>query len=802
MLQDLRYAVRTLLRKPGFTVAAVAVLALGIGANTAIFSVVHAVMLNPLPYPDAERIQLVYMTNVQQERLEEPISVADFKDLADQSRAFEKVAAYQNGATLILRTERGAEFLNGTIVSAEFFSVLGAPPLIGRTFQTGEDKPEAPLQIVISERLWRNMFNADPGIAGRVVNFTAGPMTVIGVMPAAFQFPRNTVDFWRNFRLAPPTSRRPPIMWAMGRVRADVAPEALRADLAAVARRLAEAYPLTNSGVGFRPVPLADYFFGDVRAPLYILFSAVVFVLLIASANIANLLLARSTSREKEIAIRAALGAARSRIARQLLTESIVLAFAGGIAGLAVAAWALDVFISFAPATIPRLEQVTLNATVLAFAALASLVTGVFFGLAPALRARTIDLNSRLKDAGRGNTATGTQGLRRALVVTEIALSLILLTGAGLAVRSFARLRNVDTGFDASSVVAIRMALSSAAYATPDRILAFYDEVMNRISGLAGVETVGTTNSLPPIQNDVSESFTIEGRALAAGENPPIATLLYVSPGYFDALRIPVIRGRAFNGGDRSGAPRVAMISEALARRFFAGEDPVGKRLKMGGAERPDAAWMEIVGVVKDVKYDGLSISTEPAYYVPFMQLPGRGQDVVIRTTGNPLSLVPALRAQVNTIDPAVAIVRVTTLEDRISQAIGQSRFQTSLLLVFSVLALVLAGVGIYGVLSYSISLRVHEIGVRISLGASRVDVLRMVLAEGMALAAAGIASGFIGSLVLTRLMATMLFEVSPHDPLTYTIVSITMTAVVLLACLIPAERATRVDPIVALRCE
>ncbi len=802
MIQDLKYAIRTLLRKPGFTAAAIIVLALGVGANTAIFSVVHGVMLKRLPYSNQERIQLIYMTNLQQNRIEEPLSVADFLDLRDQNRAFEKMAAYQRGAGLILPADRGAQFLSGAIVTADFFSVLGTPPQIGRTFQTGEDAPGSPLQIVISDRLWRNAFNADPHIAGRVVHFTSGPLTVIGVMPPDFQFPGNNADFWRNFRLAPPRSRGPYAMWGIGRLKPGVSLAAAKGDLDAIGKRLEQGYPLSNTGVSFRPMPIDDFLFGKIRTPLYILLSAVVFVLLIAAANIANLLLARSTTREKEIAIRAALGAARGRIARQLLTESIVLSAMGGIAGLAIAVWAVDVFIAMAPGTIPRLDQVSLDTTVLAFAALSSIATGILFGIAPALRARTIDLNSKLKDAGRGNTATGTQGLRRLLVVSEIALSLILLTGAGLAVRSFVRLRNVDLGFDASNVLAIRPGLGSGKYDSDEKVLAFNEEAMRRIAGLPGVRAIGSTNSLPPFQNDVSDNFSIEGRSLAPGENPPIATVLFVTPGYFNVLKIPVLRGRSFTENDRGGSPLVVIVSEALGRRYFPNEDPVGKRMRIGGPERPNTPWMEIVGLVKDVKYDGVRESAESAYYLPYAQMPARGQEILIKTAGDPVSIVPAIRAEINALDPGIPLVRLTTLDDRIAQAVGEPRFQTSLLLVFSGIALVLAAVGIYGVLSYSISLRTHEIGVRISVGASRYDVLRMVIVEGMTLAAVGIALGLIGSFLLTRLMATTLFQISPHDPATFAGVSLMMITVTFFASFIPAGRATRVDPIVALRNE
>jgi len=801
LLQDIRYGVRTLLRKPGFTVAAIVALALGIGANTAIFSFVHGVLLRPLPYPDQDRIQLIFATSVQQNVFNMPLSLPDYLELRNRVPSFDKMAGYLRGISFTLLTPQGAQSFDGAIATADFFDVLGMKPKLGRGFEQADEAPSAPSVVVISERMWRNQFNADPEIAGRIINFTNGPHTVVGVMPAEVQYPRYGIDVWRNFRISPSPGGEA-VVWGMGRLRSDASRRQAQEELATVATQLQRSSPLSNSGRGFASQSLADVMLGDLRTPLYILLGAVVFVLLIATANVANLMLARSTARDKEVAIRTALGAGRLRIARQLLTESVVLAGAGGLAGLAIAQWSLDAFVALAPAGIPRINQVTVDSTVLGFTAVISLVCGLLFGMFPALQTKLVDLNSTLKEGGRGTAASGGSSFRRALVVVEIALSLILLTGAGITIRSFLRLRHVETGFDSSNVLSVRMGVNPAKYDSREKTVALYDEVQRRLAMLPGVQVTGITNSLPPIQNDANDSFTIEGRRAGAGDEAPIATVLLVDPGYFKALNIPVLRGRAFLDTDRVNAPRVAMISETLANRHFPNENPVGKRMKIGGAERADMPWMEIVGVVKDVRYDGLKGPVDPAYYMPYAQVPQRGQDIVIKSASDPASLANAVRAEIRAVDTDIPLLRVTTLEERMSQAVGEPRFQTTLLAVFSGIALLLSAIGIYAVISYSITLRTHEIGVRMSLGASRSDVLRMVVREGMVLAGVGGLIGLVGALALTRFMAGLLFEISPRDPLTFATVSGIMLGVAFLACFIPARRATRVDPMIALRYE
>jgi len=591
-------------------------------------------------------------------------------------------------------------------------------------------------------------------------------------------------------------------MWAMGRLKNGMEREDARTDLLAISKRLEQEYPKSNAGTTFAPITVADFLVGNVRTPLYVLLGAVTFVLLIASANVANLLLARSTAREKEVAIRASLGAGRSRIIRQLLTESIVLAGMGGVAGVLIAAAGLDLIVALAPANIFRIEKIHIDATVLAFTAIASLLSGLLFGLAPALNVGSADLNSMLKEGGRGNTSDSKRHkFRSVLIVAEVALSLILLTGAGLAMRSFLRLQAVDPGFKAEHILAVRMSVSTTKYNSKPKVFAFYTGVMDRIKTLPGVQSVALTNSLPPYQLDVSDSFTIEGKPTSA-EQTPLAAVLIVTPEYFSTMGVPVVRGRGFNDQDRLDSPEVVMINETLARRYFPNEDPIGKRMKIGGPERPNTSWMEIVGVAHDVKYDGLETPTDPTYYFPYAQLPVTGQDMIIKASTDPASLVNAVRNEIRNIDKDVPLGRVTTLEDRMFEAVGAPRFRTTLLALFASIALLLAGVGIYGVLSYSITLRTHEIGVRMSLGASRADVLRLVIRDGMVLAIIGAAIGLAGSLAITRVMSGVLFQVSPHDPFTFAAMSGVMLFVAFLACFIPARRATRVDPMVALRYE
>jgi putative ABC transport system permease protein len=483
------------------------------------------------------------------------------------------------------------------------------------------------------------------------------------------------------------------------------------------------------------------------------------------------------------------------------LTESVVLAAAGGLAGLAIAQWSLDAFVALAPAGIPRLSQVAVDSAVLVFTSVISLASGLLFGLFPAVQTKLVDLNSTLKEGGRGTAVAGSSNFRRALVVVEIALSLVLLTGAGITIRSFVRLRQVETGFDARNVLAVRMGVNPAKYAG-EKTVALYDEVQRRLAILPGVQVTGLTNSIPPIQNDLNDSFTVEGRFVAAGNEAPTAIVLLVDPGYFKALNIPILHGRAFLDTDRANGPRVALINETLANRHFPNADPIGKRIKIGGADRPDTPWMEIVGIAKDVRYDGLKGPIDPAYYMPFAQVPQRGQDIVIKTAGDPASLINAVRSEIRAVDADIPLLRVITLEQRMSEAVGEPRFQTTLLAVFSGIALLLSAIGIYAVISYSITLRTHEIGVRMSLGASRSDVLRMVVREGMMLAIVGALTGLVGALALTRFMAGVLFEISPRDPLTFAAVSGIMLGVAFLACFIPARRATRVDPMIALRYE
>jgi putative ABC transport system permease protein len=573
-------------------------------------------------------------------------------------------------------------------------------------------------------------------------------------------------------------------------------------ELNTIARRIEQANPKDNADAGLQALDLRESLVGDARTPLYVLLAAVALVLLIACANIANLLLTKATGREREMAVRAALGASRGRLASQLLTESLVLAAAGGIAGLALSAWALDVLKALMPANVPRLHEVSLDANVLLFTLIIATASGLIFGFAPAVQTSLFALNESLKEGVRGNARAGRHWLRRGLIVAEVALSLVLLVAAGLMLKSFARLQEVSPGVEPENVLTIRINAYAAKYRDDQRLLAFYDELSARVKALPGVQSAGFANSLPPDQLELTDSFTVENRPLPEGQYAPIGPVLFVSPGYFDAAGIPIVRGRNFAAEDRIGSPLVTVINETLAAQYFPNEDPIGKRIKVGGVERPKAPWMQIIGVAGDVRYSGLDKVSEPTYYEPISQVPWLGVYLVVKTAVEPLSLVPPIRQALLEIDRDVPIAGVRSMEQIVSESLGQPRFRTFLLAVFAALALLLATVGVYGVLSYAVGLRTREIGIRISLGAKRADVLRMVAGEMLLLVGCGIALGLASALALTRALRTLLFEVTPTDLQTFLFVTLFLLAVASVASYIPARRASKVDPTIALRYE
>ena len=787
--RDVRQTLRSLRRNPAFTLVAVLTLTLGIGANTAIFSITHSIVLRELPYPDADRLTTVVLTRVQQNEMRMPFSVADYLDWREQNTVFEKVAAY-GYQRFTLTGNAAAEQVPGLLVTADFFSVLGAQAQLGRTFAPEDDQPGKTRGVVISHGLWQRRFQRDPQVIGRLLTLNGRDYPIVGVMPPDFEFGNRETELWRTFTLEHPGRRGPYFLWVIARLKTDVNLERAQAEQRTIAARIEAAHPKENLAVGMRAISFHEDVVGAMRMPLYIMLGAVFLVLLIAAANVANLLLERAAGREREIAIRSALGASRSRLARQLFTESVVLAGIGAVCGIGLAYWAIGVVRQVAPASIPRLQQVSMDTSVLLYTLSVSALSGVIFGFLPALQSVR---PPRLSRARIGNI----------IIVGEIALCLMLLVGAGLLLKSLSRLQHVDAGFVATNVLTTRISVNTTTYSESDeRLIAFYEALLARVRSQPGVESVGLGNSLPPDNLEITDSFSIEGRPWPKGETAPNGPVLFVSPDYFAVLGIPLIRGRNFNEHDRLSSVPVTLINETFARRYFPNEDPVGKRIKVGGPERPKAPWMEIIGIVGDTKYSSLGGAFEPARYQSFTQVAWNGLHLVVKTAGDPMQLVPAIRREVAALDKSVPLDGIRTMTDAMQLAVSQPRFRTLLLATFAGLALILAAIGIYGVMSYAVTRRTREIGIRLSLGARRLDVLKLVIVDGLALGAIGILLGLVGAFAGTRLLGTLLFEVTPTDPATFVILSAFLFLVAFIACYVPAYRATRVDPLIALKCE
>jgi predicted permease len=798
LAQDVRFALRGLRRNPGFTAVAVATLALGIGANSAIFSVVQAVLLRPLPYQEPQRLVAVLQDG------RGPVSPANFLDLRAQNSVFQQLAAAQAWQATL--TGAGPpEAVRALQLTADLFSVLGVPAARGRTLVAGDDAPGAGRVVVIGHQLWQRRFGGDPGLLGRALLINGESHTVVGIMPPTFQFAPFWImdtELWVPLDLA---ARRADRSGASLRLFARRAPQVslaqAQAQVDTLGRRLAQQFPDDNKGLRLQVVPLHDRAVGQVRRALLVLLGCVSFVLLIACANVANLTLARASARRKEIAVRASLGASRSRLVRQLLTESVVLALAGGALGLLLAAGSIDLLITLAPANLPRLQTVTLDGPVLAFTLAVALGTGLVFGLAPALALTRADPGAGLRQSSRGATeGSRRHGLRSLLVVSQVALALMLLVGAGLLLRSFQRLLAVDAGFDARHVLSAVVPLADPRYQEPARRAAFYQDLVGRVRALPGVEAVGATNHLP-IGGDIwGLSYTIEGAPPPAPGDEPSAIYRTIAPGYLRALGMSLLRGRDFHDADRPETPGVAIVNQAFARQAWPGQDPLGKRIRVeDGGPNPRA----IVGVVKDTRQRDWTAAPTPEMYLAFLQNPpSRGLTLVVRAAGDPLTLAPALERQVWAIDPNLAVVQVRSMEEVVAQAIGQPRFNLLLLNAFAALALLLAAVGIYGVMAYAVHRRTQELGIRLALGAQTRDLRRLVVGQGMALAAVGVALGLAAAFGTTHIMQAMLFEVTPTDPPTFLAISTLLLTVALLATYLPARRATRIDPLTALRAE
>ena len=806
--QDLRYGARMLARNPGFTVVAVLTLALGIGVNTAIFSVVNAVLLRPLPYPEPDRLVTIWN---RYEKLGEgrfTNSVPDFLDRKEQSETLENIAALTLGTFNLLGDGEPLR-IEGISASASLFPLLGVEPRLGRVFLPEEDQPGQNQVVVVSHGLWQRRFGGDPGLVGRTLNLDGNPYVVVGIMPPEFRFPLPTTEFWTPIAFTPEQmgddQRGGEYLLVVGRYRRDVTLTQVRAEMDTIAARVPERVPelrsfLLENGWGAAAVPFRELFVGDLRPALLILMGAVVFVLLIACANIANLLLARAASREKEIAIRASLGAGRMRMVRQFLTESLLLAGLGGLLGVLLASWGTSLIGMLIPSNlpIPGLDSISIDGWVLAFTLGVSLLTGLLFGLAPALRSTKESIHTSLKEGGRTSAGSSRPHLHRVLVVSEMVLALVLLAGAGLMLRSFQRLLEVDPGFQAENRLTMRISLPRSKYQKPQQWAAFFQSLLQRVQFLPGILAAGVTEEVPLGGNNHTRSFTVENYQPSPGEGSPLCEFRVISPGYARAMGFQLLEGRDFSAYDVADAPRVALVDKNTAQRYWPNRSSLGRRIRFGSS----GPWYEIIGVVGHIRNVGLDDEGRGQIYVSYLQNSIRSMTLAVRSNSEPGAVVSAVRSQVQGLDKDQPIYDTVAMEERVLSSLMPRRFSMFSLAVFAAVALALAMAGIYGLMTYSVNQRLHEIGVRIALGAQPGDIFKLVIGEGMILAFAGLAIGVVGAFALTRLMSGLLFEVSPTDPATFVVVSLLLTAVALVACYIPARRATKIDPMVALRYE
>ncbi len=801
LLQDLRYGFRMLLKSPGITGIAILTLGLGVGANTAIFSVVSAVLLRPLPYHDPDRLVRVHGNNVLMGLPSAPVSPLDVADFREESRSFEELAAFSNSDAVL--TGRGEpRSLNVTNASAGLMDVLGARPEFGRFLLPEEQKEGAERVIVLSHEFWQLEFGGDPAAIGQTLTLAGIPRRVVGILPAGFRSPlpgpMGEADIYRPLILPSDKGERGGhFAWSVGRLKSGVTASQAQAELNATAERIEKLYPATSTGWRARVVPLRADLVGDVRRGLLALCGAVGLVLAIACANVAGLLLGKAASRTREMAIRRTLGAGPWRISRQLLTESMLLSAAGGIFGVLLASWMKDLVLATAGSSLPSWAEIRLDGSVLGFTFVISVLTGLLFGLVPALHGSRSDLGSSLKEGGaQVGSGEGRARLRRFLVAGQVALSVVLLAGAGLLLQSLWRLLRVDTGFNTENVVTLELSLPPARYPETEQIAGFYHRLLEQIAPLAGLRHAGLVNILPLGGGYSGDSFLIDERPEVKPGMEPTAEHRCVSEGYFEALGVPLKRGRLFTARDDESAVKVGVINEAMARAFFPGEDPLGKHLKYNGVSR------EIVGIVGDIRHFSLAEDPRPEYYFPIRQDTLPSQTLVVRGATDATALVPALRAAIRELDPNLAVASVRTLDSLVSNSVAQPRFRAILLGTFAALALLLSAVGIYGVLATAVTQRTREIGVRMALGAERKDVLAMVMGQGMKLVVIGMGAGLVGSLALTRVLSGLLYQVNATDPFTFAAAAFLLGCVALLACGIPAYRAAKVEPMAALRVE
>jgi putative ABC transport system permease protein len=809
LTQDVRFGIRSFLRTPVATVVALTALTIGIGANSAIFNVINAILIRPLPYRDPANLYVIWSNKLDKGMRKELVSPADFRDFAGQNQLFDRIGGFRIQSAVLTGGEL-PERVQVARVSPAIFQILDGRAMYGRWFAPDEDQPSKNSVVILSDGIWRRRFGGNPGILGRSLNLDRKSYTIVGIAPAGFRLVDNASDVWIPYTPGPqelaPEQRGYRSLMVLAHLRPGVTRQRAQIEMQAAANRIADAYPSTNAGYSVDLIPLREQVVGDIRPTLWTLFGAVTFVLLIACANVANLLLARAGAREKEMAVRTSLGASPGRIVRQLLTESVLLALIGGLLGLALAYWATSVLVKLAPLDLARGQEIAPDWRVLAFTLCVSTFTGLVFGLAPALASARSDLNSILKTSGRGSTGHRSRSRTRdLLVVSEVASSVALLIGAGLLIRSFSRLQDVNPGFRADHVLTLQLSLSDSRY-PGIKVGRFYQQLVERVRALPGVQFAGVCQYLPLSGRDVSLNFQIEGQPSANGADQPRAKLRTASPDYFKALGIPLLRGRFFNASDDAQTPKVVIVNQLAAERYWPHQDPIGKRI-LSGADTNE--WSTIIGVVGNVKHAGLDADTSPETYYHYRQIPPEVMNyfegtmaLVIRTASDPVLMTSAVRGQIQQLDADLPVFNVRPMQEVVEGSIAQSRFRAVLLGGFAGLAVWLAALGLYGVMAYSVTQRSNELGVRAALGASPADILKLIAGHGIQLAAAGIGIGLVIAFAGTRLISGLLFGVGPFDPLAFGGACMTILAVALIASVAPAWRAAKVSPVIALRHE